>query len=213
MAIDCSRSPTRSCSCCLPCTRSLAFEAKPWPTCSGDKVPDDIRAALRKERFMLRGELRRLVPDLAADPLPGNQTHGENVVCLDTSLVSSDVHEFTELLNYAEKEKLEPAAAIEVYEAALGLYRGDLLDSTHVFSYRWMYNEDPQIALMLRSDLRRRHKETRLRLAELLAQGPRRRRWPGRRSCTQACVPRIPKTSACGPRCFGFTNGRGASSG
>jgi hypothetical protein len=41
-----------------------------------------------------------------------------------------------------------------------------------VFSYRWMYNEDPQIALMLRSDLRRRHKETRLRLAELLAQGP-----------------------------------------
>ena len=137
-----------------------------------DKVPDDIRAALRKERFMLRGELRRLVPDLSADPLPGNQTHGENVVCLDTSLVSSDVHEFTELLNYAEKEKLEPATAIEVYEAALGLYRGDLLDSTSVFNYRWMYNEDPQIALMLRSDLRRRHKETRLRLADLLAQGP-----------------------------------------
>jgi DNA-binding SARP family transcriptional activator len=148
--------------------RSEALADMLW----GDKVPDDIRAALRKERFNLRGELRRLVPDLAADPLPGNQTHGENVVCLDTSLVSSDVQEFTELLNYAEKEKLEPAAAIEVYEAALGLYRGDLLDSTNVFSYRWMYNEDPQIALMLRSDLRRRHKETRLRLAELLAQGP-----------------------------------------
>ena len=129
--------------------RSEALADMLW----GDKVPDDIRAALRKERFMLRGELRRLVPDLAADPLPGNQTHGENVVCLDTSLVSSDVHEFTELLNYAEKEKLEPAAAIEVYEAALGLYRGDLLDSTNVFNYRWMYNEDPQIALMLRSDL------------------------------------------------------------
>jgi DNA-binding SARP family transcriptional activator len=148
--------------------RSEALADMLW----GDKVPDDIRAALRKERFMLRGELRRLVPDLAADPLPGNQTHGENVVCLDTSLVSSDVHEFTELLNYAEKEKLEPATAIEVYEAALGLYRGDLLDSTNVFNYRWMYNEDPQVALMLRSDLRRRHKETRLRLAELLAQGP-----------------------------------------
>jgi DNA-binding SARP family transcriptional activator len=147
--------------------RSEALADMLW----GEKVPENIRKALRKKRFNLRGELRRLVPALeAVDPLPGNQTHGENIVCLDTSLVSSDVHEFTELLNYAEKEKLEPAAAIGVYEAALGLYKGDLLDSTNVFSYRWMYNEDPQVGVMLRSDFRCRHKETRLRLAELLAQ-------------------------------------------
>jgi hypothetical protein len=38
--------------------------------------------------------------------------------------------------------------------------------------YRWMYDVYPKVAVMLRSDYRRRHKETRLRLAELLAQGP-----------------------------------------
>jgi hypothetical protein len=29
-------------------------------------------------------------------------------------------------------------------------------------SYRWMYDADPQVALTLRSDFRRRHKEARL---------------------------------------------------
>jgi DNA-binding SARP family transcriptional activator len=132
--------------------------------------PEDISAALRKERFNLRGELRRLVPDLTSDPLPGTATHGEKVVFLDTSVVSSEVHEFTELLNCARQ--LEPAAAIEAYEAALDLYRGDLLDSSDIPNYRWMYDEDPQVALTLRSDFRSRHKDARQRLAELLAAGP-----------------------------------------
>ena len=35
-----------------------------------------------------------------------------------------------------------------------------------------MYDADPQVALTLRSDFRRRHKEVRLRLAQLLADGP-----------------------------------------
>jgi hypothetical protein len=139
-----------------------------------EESPPDTGRALRKARYNLCTELRRLAPEVTADPadpLPGNQTHGEKFIWLDTSIVSSDVHEFTELLNFAEKENLEPAAAIEVYEAALALYKGDLLDGPNVPSYRWMYDEDPQIALTLRSDLRRRHKETRVRLAELLAQG------------------------------------------
>ena len=38
-------------------------------------------------------------------------------------------------------------------------------------NYRWMYDADPQVALTLRSDYRRRHKDLRLRLAELLASG------------------------------------------
>jgi hypothetical protein len=61
------------------------------------------------------------VPELVGDPLPGDETQCEKVVALDTSLVSSDVHEFDLLLETAKK--LEPAAAIEAYEAALGLYR------------------------------------------------------------------------------------------
>jgi DNA-binding SARP family transcriptional activator len=136
-----------------------------------DKPPMAVAAALRKERFKLRAEVRHLAPELASvDPVPGNQIHGEKVVWLDASIVASDVHEFTELLRLAEK--LEPARAIEHYEAALALYGGDLLDSSDMPNYRWMYNEDPQVALTLRSDFRRRHKEARLRLAELLAAGP-----------------------------------------
>jgi hypothetical protein len=40
-----------------------------------------------------------------------------------------------------------------------------------MLSYRWMYDSDPQIALMLRSDFRRRHRR-RLKLAGLRADGP-----------------------------------------
>src|SRR3979490_2157127 len=41
-----------------------------------------------------------------------------------------------------------------------------------MLNYRWMYDEDPQIGLMLRSDFRSRHKDARLKLAGLLADGP-----------------------------------------
>ena len=41
-----------------------------------------------------------------------------------------------------------------------------------MLNYRWMYDEEPQVALGLRSDLRRRQKEARLRLAQLRAEGP-----------------------------------------
>ena len=136
-----------------------------------DKLPADVARALRKERFDLRSELRRQVPELSsADPVPGNQIHGQKVVWLDTALVASDVHEFTELLRLART--LEPAAAIVAYEATLALYHGDLLDSSDVPNYRWMYDVEPQVGLTLRSDFRRRHNEARLRLAELLAVGP-----------------------------------------
>jgi hypothetical protein len=135
-----------------------------------DKPPADSAGALRKERFDLRGELRRQVRDLSlADPVPANQVHGQKVICLDTAIVASDVHELTELLRSART--FEPPAAIEAYEAALALYQGDLLDSPDVPNYRWMYDDDPQVALTVRSDFRRRHKEARLRLAELLAMG------------------------------------------
>jgi hypothetical protein len=37
--------------------------------------------------------------------------------------------------------------------------------------YRWMYDVEPQVALTFRADYQARHKEARLRLAELLAKG------------------------------------------
>ena len=139
-----------------------------------DMLWDELRADppgdLRKKRSKLRLKLRRLVPDLPADPLPGDAYKGEKVVLLDTSVVSSDVHEFTELLDLAHG--LKPPDAIEAYEAALALYRGDLLDASDMRKYRWMYDADPQIALGRRGELRAMHKEARLKLAGLLADGP-----------------------------------------
>jgi hypothetical protein len=117
--------------------------------------------------------------------------------------VSSDVHEFLELLECARA--LPPEAAIEAYEAALALYKGDLLDSSDMASYRWMYDEGPQVSLTLCSDYRRLQREARLRLANLLGAGIR----PGshgQRSCTRVCAPKNPRTSGCGQRCSVCTN-------
>jgi DNA-binding SARP family transcriptional activator len=122
-------------------------------------------SALRKRRFNLRMELRWLVPEVTADPLSPHAC-GQNVVALDGSVVSSDVHEFTELLRCAEK--LEPSAAVEAYQSAIGLYDGDLLDCADTPNYRWMYDEEPQVGLILRSELRRRHQQGRLQLGQLL---------------------------------------------
>jgi LysM repeat protein len=136
-----------------------------------DRLPANPARALRGRRFDLRTELHQLVPELGdADPVPARQFHGDKVITLDTSLVASDVHEFAELLRVAGT--LEPAAAVEAYEAALALYRGDLLDSSTVPNYRWMYDVHPQVALGLRSDYRSSHKEARQHLAELLVAGP-----------------------------------------
>jgi len=134
-----------------------------------DQEPTDSRRALRQRCFRLRRALRREVPDLRSDPLPADASHGERVVCLDPSLVSSDVHEFLELFECARA--LPPEAAIEAYEAALALYKGDLLESPDMASYRWMYDEGPQVSLTLCSDYRRLEREVRLRLAKLLGAG------------------------------------------
>src|SRR5579859_6626529 len=131
--------------------------------------PSDPERALRVRRHRLRKELRASIPGLSAEPLPGDAAHGERVVSLDPEVVSSDVHEFLELLNCAHK--LDSSAATQAYEAALALYRGDLLDAPDVPNFRWMY-DGAQIALTLRSDYRRQHRDARLHLAELLASGP-----------------------------------------
>jgi hypothetical protein len=139
-----------------------------------DMLWDDVRpdpgGDLRKERSKLRLKLRQLVPDLPADPLPGDAYKGEKVVTLDTTVVSSDVHEFTELLDLAGR--LPPGDAIEAYDAALRLYKGDLLDASDMRKYRWMYDDDPQIAVMKRAEFRSMCTEARLSLAALLAEGP-----------------------------------------
>ena len=61
----------------------------------------DPSAALRKRRYRLRDDLRRAVPDLSGDPFPADMSHGERVATMNPDLISSDVHEFLELLKIA----------------------------------------------------------------------------------------------------------------
>ena len=128
----------------------------------------DPSRALRKRRQRLRDELRRLAPEVNGEPLPQDMKHGQRIVTLNPDVVASDVQEFLELLNSART--LEPADAIRAYEAALALYRGDLLDAADMPHFRWMF-DGAQIALTLRSDYQLRQRETRLLLADLLAAG------------------------------------------
>jgi hypothetical protein len=133
-----------------------------------EEEPSDPSAALRKRRYRQRDELRRAVPDLNGDPFPGDMSHGERVVTMNPDVISSDVHEFLELLKCART--LDGSDAIEAYDAALGLYAGDLLDTADMPNYRWMY-DGAQIALTLRSDYQRMQRDARLHLADLLAAG------------------------------------------
>src|SRR5207253_10186922 len=78
----------------------------------------DPSAALRKRRYRLRDDLRRAVSDLSGDPFPADMSHGERVVTMNPDLISSDVHEFLELLKIART--LDGADAIGAYDAAVG---------------------------------------------------------------------------------------------
>jgi hypothetical protein len=134
----------------------------------GDRIPSDYVRALRKRRHRLREELTTAVGELAGDPLPGEQGHGEKVVTVDPTVLASDVHEFVELLKIART--LADQQAIRAYEAALALYAGDLLEGSGVPDYRWLY-DGADIANTLRADYQRMQQEARLHLAALLAAG------------------------------------------
>jgi hypothetical protein len=132
-----------------------------WP----DKQLQDPGAEFRKNRGRLRAYLQRLVSDLG-DPIPkGSPTIPAE---LDPSVVASDVHRFLELLRLARSASHDQAVA--VYEAALGLYAGDLLDRADVPLLWWLY-DGPRVAEGLRAEYRRLHQEARRKLADLYAAG------------------------------------------
>jgi hypothetical protein len=93
-----------------------------------ENPPNDVARPLRKESATTCAELRRLVPELTADPLPASQIQGEKVVSLDVSVIASDVHEFTELLRCAAT--LVGVAAIDALQAAGQSLQGRLAGRT-----------------------------------------------------------------------------------
>jgi two-component SAPR family response regulator len=135
----------------------------------GEEVPRDTARALRQRRWRGREELRRLAPDLDGEPMPTDASRNTSqVYALNPAVVCSDVHLFLELIQRAKS--LSGTDAIEAYEEAIELYRGDLLDGSDVPTYAWLYDGEA-IALTLRSDYRRMHHDARLHLADLLAAG------------------------------------------
>jgi hypothetical protein len=131
-----------------------------WP----NGQPKDPASEVRKLRFRLREHFKRTVPELEGDIILNG---GPNEPFrLNPTLVASDVHEFLELLRLAQSAPDDQA--IVTYEAALKLYRGDLLDGPDVPLWWWLY-DGPQVAVELRADYRRLQQEARRRLAGLYA--------------------------------------------
>jgi hypothetical protein len=140
----------------------LAF----WP----DRTLDDRQIAgnLRKRHLLLRRELAELVPGFTQDPvLVSRGTGVDSVYRLDDAVVWSDVHAFVELER--ETRSRPTADAVATYEAALALYRGELLDRSDVPNWPWL-DEEPTSTR--RADYIRAAAEMRQRLARQLAGGP-----------------------------------------
>lgn len=128
---------------------------------------DEARAdRLKKRRYRLRLALKRLVPGLEGDPL-AKMDKQNPVYRLNPSVIESDVHRFLKLVDATRT--LAPGDAVAVYEEALELYRGDLLERPDVPPYRWL-DDGPRL-LDLRVKYSRMQCQVRRRLADLLANG------------------------------------------
>jgi len=131
-----------------------------------DDDDEDRSYRLRKRRYRLRRALKRFIPGWQGDPIARLDKQNP-VYRLDPTIIESDVHCFLSLLE--EARSLSRDEAIDAYEKALGLYRGDLLERPDVPSYRWL-DDGPRV-LDLRVKYATMHHRARRRLADLLATG------------------------------------------
>lgn len=131
-----------------------------------DEDEEDRSYRLRKRRYRLRRALKRFIPDWQGDPI-ARMDKQNPVYRLDPTIIESDVHCFLRLLE--EARSLSREEAIDAYEKAVGLYRGDLLERPDVPSYRWL-DDGPRV-LDLRVKYATMHQRARRKLADLLATG------------------------------------------
>jgi Bacterial transcriptional activator domain len=131
-----------------------------------DEDDEDRSYRLRKRRYRLRRALKRFIPGWQGDPI-ARMDKQNPVYRLDPTIIESDVHCFLRLLE--EARSLSREEAIDAYEKALGLYRGDLLERPDVPSYRWL-DDGPRV-LDLRVKYATMHQRARRKLADLLATG------------------------------------------
>jgi two-component SAPR family response regulator len=109
----------------------------------------------------LRALLIQQVPAVKAEVVRSDR---DGVCRLDTRVVWSDAHEFVRLCRQARHATAD--GAIDAYERALELYRGDLLDGHGARFYDWVHDRGDG-AVSLREQFRNEYEAASRRLALL----------------------------------------------
>jgi DNA-binding SARP family transcriptional activator len=109
----------------------------------------------------LRATLARQVPNLSRDVVRSDR---DGICRLDTTLVSSDVHQFVSLLRDAAK--LPPGEAKVALEEARHHYRGDLLSGHAARFYEWV-DERGDSGVSLREHYREQYYRVTQKLARI----------------------------------------------
>jgi len=131
-----------------------------WPDVDAERAGARLRTALTRLRALLAGQ----VPNLSGDVVRAER---DGTRRLDTSLVTSDVHQFVLLLRTAAK--LPPDEARVGLIEARKLYSGDLLSGRSAGCYEWVEERDLS-GVTLREHYREEFYRATQRLARLYYQ-------------------------------------------
>ncbi len=131
-----------------------------WPDVDAERAGARLRTALTRLRALLAGQ----VPNLSGDVVRAER---DGTRRLDTSLVTSDVHQFVLLLRTAAK--LPPDEAKVALIEARKLYSGDLLSGRSAGFYEWVEERDGS-GVTLREHYREEFYRATQRLARLYYQ-------------------------------------------
>lgn len=131
-----------------------------WPDVDGERAGARLRTALTRLRALLAGQIPNLSGDVVRAERDGTRR-------LDTSLVTSDVHQFVLLLRTAAK--LPPDEATVALIEARKLYSGDLLSARSAGFYEWVEERDGS-GVTLREHYREEFYRATQRLARLYYQ-------------------------------------------
>jgi len=104
-----------------------------WPDVDAERAGARLRTALTRLRALLAGQIPNLSGDVVRAERDGTRR-------LNTSLVTSDVHQFVLLLRTATK--LPPNEAKVALIEARKLYSGDLLSGRSAGFYEWVEERD-----------------------------------------------------------------------
>jgi len=131
-----------------------------WPDVDAERAGARLRTALTRLRALLAGQ----VPNLSGDVVRAERNGTRR---LDTSLVTSDVHQFVSLLRTAAK--LPPDEAKVALIEARKVYSGDLLSGRSAGCYEWVEERDGS-GVTLREHYREEFYRATQRLARLYYQ-------------------------------------------